>query len=235
MSGVKPGRATTTVALMSNNFLLHLGLQKIVETEQWIRLIDHVTTGMNIDDIPIREQPHIMIVDTEIESDVPGCIRKVKAAASHLKIILLSGLDNTECTRQAIAVGVDGIVLKVQPSAVLIATIAHLACPSKAITLPIGGEAAHVNMSKTPDVPTPITWNPDQSKWPEGLTEREREIIRLISEGLSNKDIADRLCISSITVRHHLTNIFDKLGVSNRQKLLICAHRYGLVRPPALA
>lgn len=109
MSGVKPGKATTTVALMSNNSLLRLGLQKIVETEQWIRLIDHVTNGMSIDDIPIREQPHIMIVDTEIESDVPGCIRKIKAAASHLKIILLSGLDNTECTRQAIAVGVDNV------------------------------------------------------------------------------------------------------------------------------
>ena len=59
--------------------------------------------------------------------------------------------------------------------------------------------------------------------------------MRLVSEGLSNKDIADRLCISSITVRHHLTSIFDKLGVSNRQKLLIRAHQNGLSRPPALA
>jgi DNA-binding NarL/FixJ family response regulator len=61
------------------------------------------------------------------------------------------------------------------------------------------------------------------------LTEREREIIALIGQGLSNKDIADRLCISVITVRHHLTNIFDKLGVATRQKLLIRAHQYGLV------
>ncbi len=53
------------------------------------------------------------------------------------------------------------------------------------------------------------------------LTTREREIIGLIGEGLKNKDIADRLCISEITVRHHLTNIYGKLDVSNRQKLLI--------------
>jgi DNA-binding NarL/FixJ family response regulator len=49
----------------------------------------------------------------------------------------------------------------------------------------------------------------------------------LVGQGLSNKDIADRLCISAITVRHHLTSIFDKVGVSNRQKLLIHAHGLG--------
>jgi DNA-binding NarL/FixJ family response regulator len=73
------------------------------------------------------------------------------------------------------------------------------------------------------------------TKSPAGLTEREREVIVLIGQGLSNKDIADRLCISVITVRHHLTSIFDKLGVSTRQKLLIRAHQYGLVELTASA
>jgi DNA-binding NarL/FixJ family response regulator len=60
------------------------------------------------------------------------------------------------------------------------------------------------------------------------LTVREKEIIRLIGVGLKNKDIAKRLGISDITVRHHLTSIFCKLEVTDRQKLLILAHRYGL-------
>ena len=54
-------------------------------------------------------------------------------------------------------------------------------------------------------------------------------MIELVAQALSNKAIADRLCISSITVRHHLTSIFDKLGVKSRQNLLIHAHRSGLV------
>jgi DNA-binding NarL/FixJ family response regulator len=61
------------------------------------------------------------------------------------------------------------------------------------------------------------------------LTKREREIIPLIGQGLSNREIGDRLCISTITVRHHLTSIFDKLGVASRNKLLIRAHQDGLV------
>ena len=69
------------------------------------------------------------------------------------------------------------------------------------------------------------------------LTSREREIIAVIGEGFSNKDIADRLCISETTVRHHLTSIFSKFDVSNRQKLLIAAHQYGVVelKRPELA
>ena len=90
-------------------------------------------------------------------------------------------------------------------------------------------------MNQALDVPALMTKNSNQPKWAGVLTEREREVIRLVSQGLSNKDIADRLCISSITVRHHLTNIFDKVGVSNRQKLLIRAHQYGLVGPMASA
>ena len=61
------------------------------------------------------------------------------------------------------------------------------------------------------------------------LTARERDIIRLLGQGLKNKDIANQLSISDITVRHHLTSIFCKLEVDDRQKLLILAHRYGLV------
>lgn len=63
----------------------------------------------------------------------------------------------------------------------------------------------------------------EYTTWPAGLTAREREIIKLLRQGLSNKDIAHSLSISDSTVRHHLTNIFDKVGVPNQQKLLVHA------------
>jgi DNA-binding NarL/FixJ family response regulator len=63
----------------------------------------------------------------------------------------------------------------------------------------------------------------------ESLTMREPEIISFIAMGMRNKDSADRLCTTETTVRHHLTNIFGKLDVSDRQKLLILAHHYDLV------
>jgi two-component system nitrate/nitrite response regulator NarL len=63
------------------------------------------------------------------------------------------------------------------------------------------------------------------------LTKREHEIISLLSEGLQNKQIASRLSISETTVRHHLTSIFDKLGIANRLELIVYAYRQGLASP----
>jgi DNA-binding CsgD family transcriptional regulator len=61
-----------------------------------------------------------------------------------------------------------------------------------------------------------------------GLTKREREIVVAVAEGLTNKEIADRLCISRTTVRTHLTSIFLKLGIPNRLRLIVYAYKRGL-------
>ncbi len=235
MSGTEETTTPTVVAIVSSNYLLCLGLQRIVEAEKWIKLVGQTIYGTHLDEILVIERPDIAIIDTENGTSVPELIQKLKSAIPGVKTILLSGLDDAECTRQAFLSGVDSIVLKVQPSAVLIATIAHLARSSKEISLTLGGQPVRPVPTTQKDLPGLSPMTPTQANQPDGLTEREREVVRLISEGLSNKDIADRLCISSITVRHHLTSIFDKLGVSNRQKLLIRAHQHGLVRPPALA
>ena len=235
MSRIVEIQTTTVVAIVTNNYLLRLGLQKIVDDEKWIRLVGQAAHAGNLDEILTNEQPHIVILDTEIGGAAPDLIQKIKRLAPGVKTILLSGFDDTECTRQALASGVDGIVLKMQPSAVLIATINYLADSGEEVVLPIGNRPAPLKLNYTSALPTAPPPTPAPTKWSDSLTEREREVVRLVSEGLSNKDIADRLCISSITVRHHLTSIFDKLGVSNRQKLLIRAHQQGLVGSPALA
>jgi DNA-binding NarL/FixJ family response regulator len=236
MSGTGDGKGATIVAIVSSNYLLRLGLQRIVENEKWINLLGHVSNLTALDDMLAREQPHIMIVDTEMAKDVTDLIKKTKTAAPLIRIILLSGLEDPDYTREAIDFAVDGIVLKVQPSAVLIATIRYLTRPTGNHAQPIiENVTANLTMNEVSRTPVSRPKHFNQTKWPDGLTEREREVIKLISQGLSNKDIADRLCISSITVRHHLTNIFDKLGVSNRQKLLLRAHQYGIEELTALA
>ena len=75
--------------------------------------------------------------------------------------------------------------------------------------------------------PILVTSGPDAAKIAT-LTKREHEVIALLSEGLQNKQIASRLSISETTVRHHLTSVFDKLGISNRLELIVYAYRQGL-------
>ncbi len=235
MSGIVAIQTITLVTIVTNNYLLRLDLQKLADEAQSIQLVGHAAHSDNLDEILTNEQPHIVILDTEIGGGAPELIRKIKRAAPRTKTILLSGFDDTEYSRQALAAGADGIVLKVQPSAVLLATINYLALSRKEVALPIDNAPTPLRLNHSPAIPAPPSRPLVPSKCSDGLTEREREVVRLIGEGLSNKDIADRLCISSITVRHHLTSIFDKLGVSNRQKLLIRAHQQGLAGSSALA
>lgn len=225
-------RRAITIAIVSNNHLVHWGLQRIVETTTSIRVVGQTCSGVKAEELIVREKPQVVLIDMEPEVDVTGLIGKMKSMVKDSKIILLCGFEDKERTREAFLSGVDGIVLKVQPSAVLIAAIESL------------GLAQAEPVSFPPTVPaSPVMGAPGSShvsepfpiKWPSALTERERAVIVLIGQGLSNKDIADRLCISGITVRHHLTSIFDKLGVTSRQKLLIRAHQYGLVEITASA
>jgi DNA-binding NarL/FixJ family response regulator len=140
---------------------------------------------------------------------------------------VLSDFSDHELARKALAMGASGIVLKMQPPSVLIAAIGEL-CPKHGDdSAPTSGT---IRDHRHPNGRLSITRSneaKDRTKI-STLTTREREIIWLIGLGLKNKDIAHRLSISDITVRHHLTSIFCKLEIEDRQKLLILAHRYGL-------
>ena len=157
-----------------------------------------------------------------------GLYRCFHEAFDNPAILVLSDLADHGLTQKALALGAAGIVLKMQPPAVLIAAIREL-CPA------YRDDLAGRTVTGTTVVRPPESAKTDEAirrlaghNKVDSLTVREREIIRLIGLGLKNKDIAKRLAITDITVRHHLTSIFRKLEVPDRQKLLIFAHRYGL-------
>ncbi len=114
-------------------------------------------------------------------------------------------------------------VCKIHPPAVIIAAIQAITPHSRHFpgagdhTTPHHLLALSIQAQRQPTL--------RQTGWPDALTEREREVINLAQQGLSNKDIAHQLSISGSMVRHHLTSIFDKVGVPNRQKLMVHAHQ----------
>ena len=148
-------------------------------------------------------------------------------------MLLFADWNDIERARAAISMGVEGIVLKCQPLSVLIAMIENRKAASPSIVLDFAHVQSALDNSSTK--PRVRKISVDQIQPIDSLTERERTVIALVGEGLSNRDISDRLSISDITVRHHLTRIFGKLGVANRQKLLISAYHLGLVDLPTSA
>lgn len=213
-----------TVAILSSQCLVWLGLQKILESSTTVPMVVHPHRWRTPDGSSPETGPDVFILDLETEHDAIGTIKQIRVSVPTSKIVLLCGLEDKDHAREAFASGVDGIILKVQPPTVVLAVIEALYVPAKphAHVAREGAEKMGLGNSfkKLVDVAT------QPSAWPEALTEREREIIRLVGQGLSNKDIAYKLSISDSTVRHHMTSIFDKVGVPNRQKLLIHAHHF---------
>jgi DNA-binding NarL/FixJ family response regulator len=222
MTDISTGVPSLILAIISRQYLLWLGLQKSFEREELSRIVMQWHLRVKAEVLIAEKPPDVFIIDMETERDPIGTIQQIRELAPRSKILLLSGFESVHRTREAFERGVDGVILNMQPPAVLFAAIRAMYSPAsnRVSVNPIEAEDADrralINLDAVSDAPPPV--------WPEGLSERKREIIRLIGEGLSNKDIADQLCIAESTVRHHLTRIFNRVGVSNRQKLLLHTH-----------
>lgn len=228
MSDREQSPAVITIAIVSKNQLVRLGLRAVVTTHRYLRLIGEVTSVSEAEKLVAREKPHALIVEMEPDIDIMELARKVRISIPTTRIIALSEIEDKHRAWGAFSSGIDGIVLNTQPAVVLLATIDHVCHLPTATVLHERGETSRLERQEPTDGGDSA--RPVSTKYPDAsLTEREQEIIALVGQALSNKDIADRLCISNTTVRRHLTSIFDKLGVANRQKLLLRAHQYGLV------
>ncbi len=213
------------IAVLSRQWILWLGLQKVLEGRATVQMVVSPHQWKIPDGCPTGTRPDVVILDLETEHDAIGTITQIRASAPTSKIVLLCGLEDQSRTREAFAAGVDGIILTVQPPTVILAVIEALY--TSAQPKAYGERDGTVGLDLAPQaVKTKSDADASPLTWPKTLTERQQEIIRLVGQGLSNKDIAYKLSISDSTVRHHMTNIFDKVGVPNRQSLLIHTYQF---------
>jgi len=212
------------IAILSRQWLVWLGLQKMLEGCATVQMVVSPYQWRIPDGFPTGTRPDVVIVDLETEHDAIGTINQIRKSAPTSKIVLLCGLEDQPRTREAFAAGVDGIILTVQPPTVMLAVLEALYAPTQPKAY--GERDGTVELDLGPLVKKKSDADAPPLAWPNALTEREREIIRLVGQGLSNKDIAYKLSISDSTVRHHLTNIFNKVGVPNRQNLLIHTYQF---------
>lgn len=224
-----PVPPSLTLAVISRHYLIYLGFQSILTG---VGTVVHLPPQLMSGALRTEQHPDLFVLDLETEQDAVDMIRQIRKSAATSKIILLSGVEDTQCLHNIFAHGVDGVILTVQPPTVMLAVIEALHdstanCGRAGGNEPEGWDLGNLSKPKIiSDIQLPVGYDT--------TTEREQEVIRLVCQGLSNKEIAYKLSISDSTVRHHLTNIFDKLGVANRQKLLLHTHRLPsvTVQPP---
>ena len=104
----KPDGSKSTVALISRHHLLRLGLQQVLQSQEWIRFVQGLPGDMNTDELIVHHSPDLVIVDSEVTRDLPTVIRRLRAAQPALKIVLLCTMDEAEQARQTLSLGIDG-------------------------------------------------------------------------------------------------------------------------------
>ncbi|MFY9554805.1 MAG: response regulator transcription factor [Blastocatellia bacterium] len=216
------------VILIDDHVVVRAGLRMIIQSRSSMTIVGEAGDRDGALATAAAHQPDIILLDLDLggESGM-ALITELLAAAKEARIIILTGLRDSEAHRQAVLLGAMGIVRKEKAADVLITAIERVnageAWLDPSLMAGVLTEMTRSSKSRTAD--------PEAEKIA-SLTNREREVVALIGEGIKNKEIADRLFISETTVRHHLTSIFDKLGVGDRVELLIYALRNGLASPP---
>ena len=225
MSDIGPVFASRTVALISRQYIVWKGLQRILETTEAGRIVVQLYQQAPPSSLLATNPPDLFLLDLELRRDLSGLIRKLRVEAPNSKIIVMSSEGRMDRTHHAVEDSVDGVILNAQPSAVVLAVHKALDSPSPRPLLRSAHEAERRKIGNF--VQKRSVLEPQPLVWTDVLTRREQEVSRLVSQGHSNKEIAWQLSISDSTVRHHLTSIYSKIGVPNRQKLLLCIQQSG--------
>ncbi len=221
--------APIRIVILDNHALVRAGLRILIERNPSMKVVGEAGEIKSGIEVITNLDPDIILFELNIsEQPSSEIISEILNASRRSRLILVTGVVDPSINQQAVENGVTGVVLKTQQPETLI----------KAIEKVNSGEVwlersliANV-LSRLSRNNIPVKTVPSA----EGinvLSEREKEIVRLIGQGLKNKKISSLLCISETTVRHHLTSIYSKLGVTDRLELLVFAHRYGLVKHPS--
>jgi DNA-binding NarL/FixJ family response regulator len=177
-------------------------------------------------DAAASTQPDVIILDIVLgDEDGLSFLPELRQVARNARVLVLTGLRSSESQRQAMRAGAMGVVLKDHAAEVLIKAIEKVHSGEVWLDrLMMGRVLQEISEEKQSD--------PDREKI-DTLTERERQVVGLVGEGLKNKQIAARLFISETTVTHHLSSVFSKLEVSDRLELVVYAFRHGLAKLPS--
>jgi DNA-binding NarL/FixJ family response regulator len=216
---------TISVALADDQPLVRMGLRVLIESEDDLVLAGEADNGRDAVSLIRRVQPDVVLMDIRMP-DVDGisALRQVAAdpALSRVRVIMLTTFELDEYVFDALQAGAAGFLIKDTDPADML----------RAIRLVAGGESL-LSPSVTRRVIESFT-SRSALRRPHPrlgeLTEREREVLGLIGEGLSNEEIAARLVVSPATARTHVSRAMVKLGARDRAQLVVIAYQSGLVR-----
>jgi len=205
------------ILIVEDQTLMRHGLRTILDLEPGLQVVGEAASGEEGVQRALELRPDVILMDVQM----PG-MNGVEATAlitrawPEARLIILTTFDRDDYVFQGVRAGALGYLLKDTPADQLIATIRRVNAGEAFIQPEIASRALRELMHP-------------QAQPLEALSDREREVLVLLAQGLSNRDIAEKLVITEGTVKNHVSNVLGKLQAENRTQAADIARRRGLV------
>jgi DNA-binding NarL/FixJ family response regulator len=204
--------------------MVRAGFRLLLGDEPDIEVVAEASNGLEAIDKAARFHPTVILMDIRMpELDGLEATRRILAADGGARILVLTTFDLDEYVYEALRAGASGFVLKDDPPEQLIAAIRTVAA-GDALLSPTVTKRVIEQFARVPR-PAPPPELDD-------LSDRERDVFRLLARGLSNAEIGHELFIGETTVKTHVTHILAKLGLRDRVQAVVLAHQTGFVDSP---
>ena len=234
------------VALVDDQELVRAGFKMVLDAQPDMAVIAEAADGRVAVELARRGDADVMVMDVRMPRlDGVAAAREICAAGPRPRVLMLTTFDLDEYAFAALKAGASGFLLKDVPPAELLFAIRAVHCGDSVVApsitrrlldkfVPMLGDGAGAGKAGTGSAGkedgTAVPGNPVQFA---DLTEREREVLVQVAAGLSNAEIAKRLCVSEATVKTHVGRILAKLGLRDRVQAVVLAYETGLVRARA--
>jgi DNA-binding NarL/FixJ family response regulator len=221
---------TVRVLVADDQSMVRAGFRMLLSGEPDIEVVAEASNGVEAVDKAARFAPTVVLMDIRMpELDGLEATRRILASDDSARVLILTTFDLDEYVYEALRAGASGFVLKDDPPEQLLDAIRIVArgeaLLSPAITKRVIEKFATIS-------------HPQPPSGLDDLTERELDVFRLITRGMSNAEIGHELFISETTVKTHITHVLQKLGVRDRVQAVVLAYESGLFEaeaPPAAA
>jgi NarL family two-component system response regulator LiaR len=206
------------VLIVDDHAVVREGQRALIETEPGMELVGEGADGIEAIQLTKSLKPDVLLIDL-LMPRMGGieAIEKIKAENSKVNILVLTSFSEDEKVFSAIKAGALGYLLKDATPQELLAAIRQVYRGEPSMDSAVANKLMR-ELQRSSDLP------PTE----EPLTEREVDVLKLVAQGLTNQDIAEKLVISERTVRTHVSHILDKLHLANRTQAALYALREGL-------
>ena len=211
------------ILIADDHALVREGTRRVLEQEPDLEVVGEAVDGEEAVELATSLKPDVAIVDVSMpKMDGIEATRRIKATCPSINVLILSAYDDDQFIFSLLEAGAAGYLLKTIRSRELVDAVRAVSSGESVLHPSIARKVLNRFVS--------AAGKPAEGKEPVGmLSEREMEVLKLAAKGLSNQDIAEKLCLSIRTVQGHLGHIFNKLQVGSRTEAVVRGLKEGWV------